>query len=297
MGIGVWRRRASPPCQSDESKGTWEDLKVGEFAPGGGGVQYQGPTGMVCREGWRGNELCCGVAWEAEGVVGGTLNFTLEIAQLLNGCPAESYRLLTQDMVKGQELAKSLGKKVYLVASQFCRFLACTQKSLVKSEWNFGGTKRTVSNCSQAPLTWFGEGRPVPGGRRPELSSLSPSPREPTSTAPSVRTPWHETDQPCPAAPKPGLGVRVDSPAPRALSPRRTASWQRWCGVSDRRFLVPAVRPHSWGSFGLLPINHRPSTAELLAAPVATAWGLGWQALESSATRQLWFIARGVAAP
>lgn len=49
--IGVWRRRASPPCQSDESKGTWEDLKVGEFAPGGGGVQYQGPTGMVCREG------------------------------------------------------------------------------------------------------------------------------------------------------------------------------------------------------------------------------------------------------
>lgn len=56
---------------------------------------------------------------EAEGEVGDTLNFTLEIAQLLNGRPAELYRLLTQDTVKGQELVKSLGKKVYVVASQF----------------------------------------------------------------------------------------------------------------------------------------------------------------------------------
>lgn len=73
------------------------------------------------------------------------------------------------------------------------------------------------------------------------------------------------TSQPHLAAPKPGMGLGVDSPAPRALSPRRTASWQRCCGASARRFRVPGVRPHSWGSLGLLPINHRPSTAELPA--------------------------------
>lgn len=48
----------------------------------------------------------------------------LEVAQLLNGRPAESY---TQVTFKRQELAKSVGKKVYLAASHFCRFLACTR--------------------------------------------------------------------------------------------------------------------------------------------------------------------------
>lgn len=113
-----------------------EHLKVGEFASDGGYAQFQGPTSRVCREERGGDALCWGVAWEAEREVGDTPKFTLEIAQLLNGRPAESYRLFSQATVKRQELAESqeARKKVYLVASQFCRFLAWTQTSLVKSE-------------------------------------------------------------------------------------------------------------------------------------------------------------------
>lgn len=69
-------------------------------------------------------DMSWGIAWEAEREVGEIFNFTLELAQLLNGRPAESYRLPTQGTVKRQELAKSLGKKVYSVASHFCKFLA-----------------------------------------------------------------------------------------------------------------------------------------------------------------------------
>lgn len=123
-------------------KGHLRHLKVGEFAPGAGDIWcqrsiimvLQGRGGVMSRAG-------------AERECGDTCNFAREAVQLWNGRRVQSHWLSTKVTVKRPELAKSLGRKVYLVSSISANFLLVLEK--VWLNWNeiLWGTRQTSSNC------------------------------------------------------------------------------------------------------------------------------------------------------